>query len=139
MSKSITKIRKHRRFSEEFKREMVTLFESGKYSVVQLEKLYKIDNPNLYRWIYKYSKYNEKGVRVVEMKDSHLQKIKELEEKVKLLEQAVGQKQIKIDYLEKMIDLASEDYKIDIKKNSNSLEIREFFFAIKNSPLKIKN
>lgn len=50
------------------------------------------------------------------MKDSHSQKIKELEEKVKLLEQAVGQKQIKIDYLEKMIDLASEDYKIDIKK-----------------------
>lgn len=120
MSKSITKIRKHRRFSEEFKREMVTLFESGQYSVVQLEKLYNIDNPLLYRWIYKYSKYNEKGVRVVEMKDSQLQKIKELEEKVKLLEQTVGQKQIKIDYLEKMIDLASEDYKIDIKKNSNS-------------------
>jgi transposase-like protein len=117
MSKIITKIRKHRRFSEEFKREMVTLFESGQYSVIQLEKLYNIDNPLLYRWIYKYSKYNEKGVRVVEMKDSHLQKIKELEEKVKLLEQTVGQKQIKIDYLEKMIDIAKTDLQIDIKKN----------------------
>jgi hypothetical protein len=88
--------------------------------VLQLEKLYNVDNVNIYNWIYKYSNYNEKGIRVVEMKDSHLQKIKELEEKVKLLEQTVGQKQIKIDYLEKMIDLASEDYKIDIKKNSNS-------------------
>jgi transposase-like protein len=120
MSKSLVKIKKQRRFSEEFKREMVNLYESGQYSVLQLEKLYNVDNVNIYNWIYKYSNYNEKGIRVVEMKDSHLQKIKELEEKVKLLEQTVGQKQIKIDYLEKMIDLASEDYKIDIKKNSNS-------------------
>ena len=57
------------------------------------------------------------------MKDSNLQKIKELEEKVKLLEQDLGHKQIKIDYLEKMIDLASEDYKIDIEKNSNSPQL----------------
>jgi len=120
MSKSLVKIKKQRRFSEEFKREMVNLYESGQYSVLQLEKLYNVDNVNIYNWIYKYSNYNEKGIRVVEMKDSHLQKIKELEEKVKLLERTVGQKQIKIDYLEKMIDLASEDYKIDIKKNSNS-------------------
>ena len=54
------------------------------------------------------------------MKDSQLNKIKELEEKVKLLEQAVGQKQIKIDFLEKMIELASEEYKIDLKKNLNT-------------------
>ena len=76
----------------------------------------RLDLTNNNKFSLNYSKYNEKGVRVVEMKDSHLQKIKELEEKVKLLEQTVGQKQIKIDYLEKMIDLASEDYKIDIKK-----------------------
>jgi transposase len=53
MNKSITKIRKHRRFSEEFKREMVTLFESGQYSVGQLEKLYNINNPILYRQLVK--------------------------------------------------------------------------------------
>jgi transposase len=36
------------------------------------------------------------------------------------LNAAVGQKQIMIDYLEKMIDLAKETYSIDIKKNSNT-------------------
>ena len=41
----------------------------------------------------------------------------ELEQKVKELELAVGQKQIKIDYLEKMIDIAKEELDIDIKKN----------------------
>lgn len=120
MGKNITRIKKRRLYSEEFKRQVVTLFENGKYSVCEMEKLYDVPNNTLYNWIYKFSKFNEKGVRVVEMKDSHLKKIKDLERHVKELEQAVGQKQIKIDYLEKMIDLAKEEYKIDIKKNSNT-------------------
>jgi predicted RNase H-like nuclease (RuvC/YqgF family) len=51
------------------------------------------------------------------MEKSSTQKLKDLEKKVKELERIVGQKQIKIDYLEKMIDLAKEELKVDIKKN----------------------
>jgi hypothetical protein len=54
------------------------------------------------------------------MKESNIEKMKELELKVRELEQAVGQKQIKIDYLEKMIDIANDELKIDIKKNSST-------------------
>ena len=54
------------------------------------------------------------------MKDSQAYKIKEMEARIKELEQAVGQKQMNIDYLEKMIDMAKEHFDIDIKKNSNS-------------------
>ena len=50
------------------------------------------------------------------MKQSTSKKLKELTEKVKELERVVGQKQIHIDFLEKMIDIAKEEYKIDIKK-----------------------
>ncbi|MFT5513634.1 MAG: transposase [Bacteroidia bacterium] len=32
----------------------------------------------------------------------------------------VGQKQIMVDYCETMIDLAKEEFDIDIKKNSNT-------------------
>lgn len=39
-----------------------------------------------------------------------------LKQRIKDLEQKVGQKQIKIDYLEKMIDKAKDDLNIDIKK-----------------------
>ena len=56
------------------------------------------------------------------MKDSATRKLKELETRIKELEQIVGQKQIKIDFLEKMIDLAREELDIDIKKNSNTLQ-----------------
>lgn len=106
-----------RRYSEDFKKEIVSLYESGKFSVLQLEKLHGIDNASIYRWIYKYSTFNEKGFRVVEMKESSINKVKELEQKVRELEQAVGQKQIKIDYLEKMMDIAKTELNVDIKKN----------------------
>lgn len=120
MKANLRKIQKRRVYSEDFKKEIVSLFESGKFSVAQLEKLYGIKNQIIYQWIYKFSTFNEKGYRVVEMKESSIDKLKQLEQKIKELEQIVGQKQIKIDYLEKMIDIAKDDLNIDIKKNYNT-------------------
>ena len=120
MRAKVTEIRKQREFSEEFKRSIVDAFERGEFSVYQLSKLYGIANPLIYNWIYKFSTFNEKGCRIVEMKDSQQNKLKELSKKVKELEQIVGQKQIAIDYLEKMIELAKTDLNIDLKKNYNS-------------------
>lgn len=120
MQSKLKKIRTIRKFSEEFKKSLVTSYEKGEYSVYQLSKLYFIATTQIYNWIYKYSKFNEKGIIIVEMKSSSEQKIRDLFDKVKFLEQTLGQKQIQIDYLEKMIDLAKDDLGIDIKKNYNT-------------------
>ncbi|BFO64223.1 transposase [Chryseobacterium sp. KCF3-3] len=117
MKVNIRLIKKNRIYSEEFKREIVSLFEKGTYSTLQLEKLYGISNSSIYNWIYKFSTFNEPGQRVIEMKISSTQKVKDLEDRIRELERSVGQKQIKIDYLEKMIDLAKTELHIDIKKN----------------------
>ena len=116
MEANLQEIRKHRYYSEEFKKRLVASFEKGEFSVPQLEKLYGIRNTSLYRWVYKYSRFNEKGCRIVEMESSDENKLNELIKKVKELEQMVGQKQIAIEYLEKMIELAKTDLNIDIKK-----------------------
>lgn len=120
MIKTGKRINSVRKYSEEFKRKLVQDFEKGVMSVPQMEQYYEVSNVTIYSWIYKYSSYNEKNVRIVEMKNSQTNKVKELEKKVKELERSVGQKQIMIDYLEKMIDLAKETYSIDIKKNSDT-------------------
>lgn len=120
MLKSGKRIKKRRKFSEDFKLKIVREYESGKHSVYEMEKIYDISNASIYQWIYKYSKYNKKSIQVVEMKDSQAEKIKMMEARIKELEQAVGKKQMNIDYLEKMIELAKEHYDIDIKKNSNT-------------------
>ena len=77
----------------------------------------------IYDWIYKYSDFNEKGVRIVEMKDSNTNKLKELQDRLKELEQIIGQKQIKIDYLEKKNDIPKQDLAIDKKKNYNTQQL----------------
>lgn len=120
MKATVKLISKHRKYSEEFKKSIVTDFESGKFSVSQIERLHRISRQSIYNWIYKYSLFSERGQRIVEMKDSSTQKLKALEQKVKELEQTVGQKQIMIDYLEKMMEIAKEELNIDIKKNSNT-------------------
>jgi hypothetical protein len=52
--------------------------------------------------------------------ESEALKTKILLERNAELERIIGQKQIKIDYLEKLIELASEDLKIDLKKSINT-------------------
>ncbi len=116
MKANLTKIRTTRRFSEEFKRRIVNDFEKGKFSVLELSKLHGTSFQAIYNWINKYSERSS-FVEIVEMKQSSTQKLKDLESKIKDLERSVGQKQLYIDYMEKMMEIAKEDLGVDIKKN----------------------
>lgn len=118
MKANIKLLKKSRKYSEEFKRSIVSDFESGRYSVLQLESLHGVNNPTIYGWIHKYSTFNKKGYRIVESSQSSDKEMQKLRDQIKELEAKVGQKQIKIDYLEKMIELADDELAIDIKKNS---------------------
>ena len=93
MIKTGKRVRHLRKFSEEFKLKVVADYESGKFGIRELEKMYQINNANIYNWVYKYSKYNKKSIQIVEMKDSQSKYMTDLEKKVKELERAVGQKQ----------------------------------------------
>jgi len=120
MSKKRVKLRTHRVFSEEFKKARVKEYESGEYSVVELSRLFDIQRAVIYQWIHIYSFYNKKRVIIVEMKDSGKQKLKDYEKRIADLERIVGQKQLNIDYLEKMIGLAEQQYNVEIKKKVNT-------------------
>ena len=120
MRANLKKLRKRRIFADEFKQSLVKEFDTGQFSVNELGRLHGIANSAIYRWIYKFSTFNQKGYRIIEMKDSSKKKLKDLEQKIKNLEQIVGQKQIMIDYLEKMMEIAKDELDIDIKKNFNT-------------------
>jgi transposase len=109
-----------RLYSEEFKRARVKDYESGTFTVVEMGRLYNISDSMIYRWIYKYSTYNKKKIRVVELEESGYKKVKDLQNRIKELERIIGQKQLNIDFLEKMIEIAKEEFGIDIKKNFNT-------------------
>lgn len=109
-------IRTQRYFSEEFRIQKVKEIEQNQIKVAELCKLYGITRTAVYKWIYKYSLHLKKGViQVIEM-ESESRKTKLLQSRLAELERIVGQKQLQIDYLEKIIELGSEEVGIDIKK-----------------------
>jgi transposase len=116
MEKKQVKLRLKRVFSEEFKRVRVQEYESGKFTALEISRLYNVSYSVVYTWIYRYSAYNKSGLKIVEMSKSSESKIKELQKKIAELERMVGQKQIMIDYLETMMEVAKEELNIDIKK-----------------------
>jgi transposase-like protein len=120
MGTTNVKLKQRRIFSEDFKKARVKEYESGKFTVKELGRLFNVNEVIIYRWIYRYSVYNRKSTKIVEMNDSGTKKLKDLESRIKDLERVVGRKQLEIEYLEKMIELANEEFNIDIKKNSNT-------------------
>jgi len=116
MEKKQVKLKPKRVFSEEFKKARVKEYESGKLTTLEISRLYGISKSVVYIWIYRYSTYNKSGLKVVEMSKSSEKKVKELLKKISELERIVGQKQIMIDYLETMMEVAEQELNIDIKK-----------------------
>jgi len=114
------KLNKRRQFSEQIRRKAVEEFRSGKYTVKELADLYHCSPQTIYRWIYKYSPGDSPSINVIEMSESTDQKVTDLQKKIAELEQVVGQKQIKVDFLQKMIELAEEEYDLDVKKSFSS-------------------
>jgi hypothetical protein len=62
----------------------------------------------------------QKEVKQVVEAKSDTRKIQLLENRIKELEQIIGQKQILIDFQDKMIEIAESTYEVDIKKKLGS-------------------
>ncbi len=110
----------NRHFSDDFKRAKVKEIEKNLVTVTELSREYQITRTSVYRWIYLYSTNRKRQERQIGERMSDTRKIKELREKVKELERIIGQKQIQIDFKDKMIEIAEEMYDVDIKKKLNS-------------------
>jgi transposase len=113
-------IRPNRYFSEALKKKKVKEIENNLVSIGEICREYKVSRTSVYRWIYKYSAMRKKQERQIVESKSDTIKIKQLKERVKELERIIGQKQILLDFKEKMIEIAEEQYGVDIKKKFGS-------------------
>lgn len=116
----VRRIREYRYFSEEFKRQKVKDLEKNLVGIPELCKEYHVSRTSVYNWLYKYSKMVKKGERQIVERKSDTLKIQELRDRIKELERVVGQKQLLIEFQQKMIELAEETYEVDIKKKLSS-------------------
>lgn len=110
----------HRYFSEDFKKKKVRELERNITSIPDICRTYSVSRTSVYRWIYKYSVMAKKQVKQVVEAKSDTQRIKALEARIKELERIVGQKQLLLEFQDKMIEIAESDYGVDIKKKIGS-------------------
>jgi transposase len=114
--KMTTAQRRMRHFSTSFKISKVREIELGQTKVGEVSKEYEVTAVNVYRWIAKFGSMKKKEQRLVVETDSDTKQLIELKKKIAELERIIGQKQIQIDFKEKMIEIAEQMYGVDIKK-----------------------
>ena len=108
--------RRRRTFSESFKIQKVKELEMGITKVSELCKQYELSGVAIYKWLSKYGSMKSKKEWIIVESESDTKQLLELKRKVAELERIVGQKQILLDFKDKMIDIAEEMYGVDIKK-----------------------
>jgi transposase-like protein len=125
--KKVYQIRQKRHFSEELRKEIVAQIERKQITVAQVTREYSVSRSAVYKWLYRYSRILEKGTRLVMEKDSDANRSDDLRKQIKELQAALGRKSLEADLYRGIVDLASDEFKTDLKKTfgdraSNSQE-----------------
>ncbi len=118
MSNSNVKIslKPRRIFNDKLKKKIVQDIEKGKVNVWEASREYSVSNGEVYKWLKKISAHLHPSTTLVMQMDSEQYRSKELEKKVAELEAGLGRKQMEINYLNKLIEIAGQDLDIDLKK-----------------------
>ena len=114
--KLTVKERQNRYFSVDFKRKKVSELDRNLTTIAELCREHQVSAPSVYKWIYAYSTMRKKGLRQVIEPKSDGQKLRALREEMKELQRIIGEKQIKLDFQDRLISLAEREYNVDIKK-----------------------
>ena len=110
--------KKGKRYSEAFKRKVISDIQDGIYSPWRAMRIYGIGGKmTIYKWIAKYNPTcrvrDDKELTVMDKDDS----IPRLKERIRYLEKLVSDLSIEKKILETTIDIANETYNLDLKKN----------------------
>jgi transposase-like protein len=128
--------RRNRSFSEDFKRKKVSELERNLVTMPELCREYQVSRTSLYKWVYLYSKMKKKGVKQVIEAKSDSRKLLQMKAEIRELQRIVGEKQILLDFKDKMIEIAEEEYGIEIKKKFSGEQSTGTGSGEKGSPSK---
>lgn len=109
--------KRRRRFSDNFKLQKVREIELKQTKVSEICKQYDVSYTSVYRWIEKFGMKKEKKERLIVETLSDTRELLALKKRVAELEQIIGQKQILLDFKDRMIAIAEETYTLILKKS----------------------
>jgi len=108
--------RQRRHFSESFKLQKVREIELGITKISEICKEYEVSDSAVRRWLDKFGLMKNKKERLIVETESDTRQLLELKKKIADLERSLGQKQVLLEFKDKMIEVAEEMYGVDIKK-----------------------
>jgi transposase len=114
---SKVEIKQRRSFSEAFKRQKVNDIVEKRISIKDICSLYGVSRVAVYKWLYAFSPHHKQKTILVVQMESEEAKTQLLLQRVAELERIIGQKQLELDFLNKLLELGSEDLGFDLKKN----------------------
>ena len=103
-------------FSEEFKRKKVREIEQQITTIAQVSRQYEVREDSVSKWMAKYGQHYMKRERTIVESQSDTVKIAALKAQVAELQRIIGEKQVQLEFKDKIIELAEEVYGVDIKK-----------------------
>lgn len=118
--RSVSSGRGTRYFSEDFRRKKVSELEKLQTSIAEICRVYEVSRAAVYKWIHTYSLMKKKGIKMVVEARSDTARIEALQQRISELEQLLGQKQFEVEFLQKQMALAAEQYGVDFKKKCSS-------------------
>lgn len=107
----------NRIFSSSLKESIVKDIEEKRTSVQDVVTLYAVSATSVYKWLAKYSLTYPSNTRMVVEQESEAFKTRQLMADKAALQRALGEKQMQLDLLNKLIEVASVHLKVDIKKS----------------------
>ncbi len=108
-------------FDLDLKIKLVKQIEKGELRVMDVSRIYRVNRSAVYKWLKKYSELYGNNSQVIVESKSLSKKNKEQLDRIIELERALGQKQMRIDYLEKLVETASDRIGEDIEKKIKRL------------------
>ena len=129
-------LRPCRYFSTDFKKKKVEELDKRITTISEICKEYQVSHTAVYNWIYKYSLMKNKGVKMVVEAESDTAKIKALKQHIAKLEQLLGQKEFQLEFVQKQMQIASEEYGIDLKKKLSGKQSPGIGSTEPNTPIK---
>lgn len=115
-----TQERQRRIFSTEFKIRKVREIEQKVTTIAEVCRTYQVRANSVYKWLDKFGAQENKPERTIVESQSDTRRIAALEQRIAELERMVGQKQMQLEFKDKMIELAEATYKVDIKKKCST-------------------
>jgi transposase len=110
-------IKERRIFSESLKKKLIKDLVEKRTTIRALTTEHQICPQTVYNWLYKYSPVHRSKCTLVVQMESEEQKNQELRQRVADLERTVGQKQLEIDFLNKLLEIGSNELGFDLKKS----------------------